>query len=57
MRRVDSFDVLTCDRCGSRKVIVSAISQPEVIRKILGALHLPPEPPFIHPARTDPLLF
>jgi hypothetical protein len=57
MRRVYSFDVLTCDRCGSRKVIVSAISQPEVIRKILGALHLPPEPPFIHPARTDPLLF
>jgi hypothetical protein len=57
MRRVYSCDVLACDRCGSRKVIVSAISQPEVIRKTLGALHLPTEPPFIHPARCDPLLF
>jgi len=57
MRRIHSIDVLQCDRCGSRKVIVSAISQPEVIRKILGAVHLPTEPPFIHPARTDPLLF
>ena len=57
MRRIHSLDVLRCDRCGSRKVIVSAISQPAVIRKILGALHLPAEPPFVHPARTDPLLF
>jgi len=57
MRRVYSIDVLACDHCGSRRVIVSAISQPEVIRKILGARHMPVEPPYIHPARSDPLLF
>ncbi len=57
MKRVHSIDVLACDNCGSRKVIVAAITQHDVIAKILLALHLPTEPPFIHPARSDPLLF
>ena len=57
MRRVHSFDVLRCDNCGSKKTIVAAITQQEVIQKILGALHLPTDPPFVHSARSHPLLF
>lgn len=57
LRRVHAFDVLTCDRCGARKAIIATITRQEVIKKILGALDLPAEPPFIHPARSDPLLF
>ncbi len=57
MKRVHSIDVLAGDNRGSHKVIVAAITQQDVTQKILLALHLQAEPPFIHPARSHPLLF
>ena len=41
MRRVFSFDVLACDRCGGKLRIVAAIHPPEATRKILDWLRLP----------------
>jgi hypothetical protein len=57
MRRVFSFDVLFCDRCQCPKKVIATITRRDAIEKILAALGLPTEPPFIHPARSDPLLF
>jgi len=57
LRRVYAFDVLLCDRCGSAKKIIATITRRDVICKILAAQGLPSDPPFVHPARCDPLLF
>jgi len=57
LRRVPACDALTCDRCGERRSILATITQHEVAQKLLAALDLPPDPPFIHPARSDPLWF
>jgi hypothetical protein len=53
MKRVWGFDVLRCDRCGSRMRILCAINAPEAIRKILDCLGLPSKPPPIFSAVLD----
>ena len=53
MRRVFEVDVLECPRCQGPMRILAAIEQPEVIRRILTHLGLPPRAPPAHPPRTD----
>jgi hypothetical protein len=53
MRRVFHIDVLECPRCGGAMRILAAIHQPEVIDKILTALHLSARPP--PPVLAQPL--
>jgi len=57
LKRVFAVDALRCPGCGGRRTILAAITQGEVIRAILAALHLPTEPPAVHPARGPPGLF
>jgi len=57
LQRVFALDVLRCPGCGGRRRILAAITQAEVIRAVLAALHLPTEPPPVHPARGPPELF
>ena len=56
MRRVFSIDVLHCHGCGGRRKLISLITDPPVVRRILQHLHLPTEPPPIAPARPNPQL-
>src|SRR5207247_4891736 len=54
MRRVFDLDVLACPRCGGRMSVIATIEAADVLRKILGHLGLPTDPPAPLPAR--PLL-
>ena len=45
MRRVFDLDVLQCPRCGGRMSVIATIEAADVLRKILGHLGLPTEPP------------
>ena len=56
MKRVFAIDVLECPRCGSRMQLISFITSPPIIQKILRSVGLPTDSPPIHPARTDELL-
>jgi hypothetical protein len=56
MKRVFSLDVLRCHACGNRRQMIALITQPEVIRRILVHLGLPPDPPPLAPARSPPQL-
>ena len=46
LRRVFAIDVFRCDRCGSRRRIIAAITRPEVAQQILHHLRMdcPPVP-------------
>jgi hypothetical protein len=48
---VFGFDVLVCDRCGSRRRILGAVTEPHAVRRLLAALGLAAEPP---PGRPVP---
>jgi hypothetical protein len=51
LRKVFAIDIFLCDRCGSRRRIVAAITQPDVAHAILHCLG----PPGMHePARATP---
>jgi len=55
LRRTYAVDALACPRCdGGRMRLIATIKDPDVIRKILGHLGLPTEPPPIAPARAPP---
>jgi hypothetical protein len=50
LQRVFGFDVLVCDRCGGRRRILGAVTEPHAVRRLLAALGLAPEPPPGRPA-------
>ena len=50
------LDVLACPRCGGRMSVIATIEAADVLRKILGHLGLPIDPPVALPARPPPLL-
>ncbi len=56
MRRVFSIDVLHCHKCGGRRKLISLLTDPPVVRRILRHLDLSTEPPPIAPARPCPQL-
>ncbi|MCB9870148.1 MAG: ATP-dependent helicase HrpA [Planctomycetes bacterium] len=54
LKRVFAADVLLCDQCGGRRKVLSFISDPVVIRRILDHLGLATELPPVAPARAPP---
>ena len=56
MRRVFDLDVLLCPRCGGRMSMIATIEADDVLRKILGHLGLPTDPPAALPPRPPPPL-
>ena len=56
MRRVFDLDVLACPRCGGRMSVIATIEAADVLRKILGHLGLPIDPPAPLSARPPPSL-
>ena len=50
LQRVFGFEVLVCDRCGGRRRILGAVTEPHAVRRLLAALGLAPEPPPGRPA-------
>ena len=56
MRRVFDFDVLAYPQCGGRMSVIPTIEAADVLRKILGHLGLPTDPPAPLPARPPPSL-
>ena len=52
LRRVFSLDVLRCSRCVGRRELISLITDPPVIRRILRHRGLDPDP--LAPARPRP---
>jgi len=47
------IEVLTCP-CGGKRSLIAAITEQDVIVKILDHLGLPSEPPQVTPARAPP---
>jgi Putative transposase len=45
LQRVFGFEVLVCDRCGGRRRILGAVTEPHAVRRLLAALGLAAEPP------------
>jgi Putative transposase len=45
LQRVFGFEVLGCDRCGGRRRILGAVTEPHAVRRLLAALGLAAEPP------------
>jgi hypothetical protein len=54
LRRTWGIDVLKCDTCGGRMRLIALVKTDSTIKKILGAMGLPTEPPQPHPARPPP---
>ena len=52
--RVFGEDVLRCPGCGGRRHMISSITEPETIRRILAHLDLRTEPYAFEPARPPP---
>ncbi|MBD3238011.1 MAG: hypothetical protein GF330_15030, partial [Candidatus Eisenbacteria bacterium] len=52
LRRVFSLDALECPQCQTAMVVLAFISDPPVVRKILGHLGLPTIPPPVAAARN-----
>ena len=53
LKRLFEVDVLRCPDCGARMRLIAAITDPNVARRILGGLSLPPRAPPIGPATPD----
>ena len=53
-RRVFGLHVLVCDLCGGPRKVLTFITDPHVIRRILSHMGLPTELPPIAPARAPP---
>ena len=56
MKRIFLTDVLSCPHCGGRRKVLTFLTDPDVIRKILRHLGLATEPPPIAAARPPPEL-
>jgi hypothetical protein len=54
MRRVFAADVLKCAKCGSRRRWIAAITERDVIVRILEHLGLASDVPVAAPARAPP---
>ena len=54
MRRVFGIDVLLCDHCGGRRKVLTFLTDPDVIGRILLHLGEPVELPEVAPARSPP---
>lgn len=54
LKRVFNIDVETCHLCSGKMKIITAIEEPEVIKKILSHLGLPTKPPEAWSARGPP---
>ena len=52
LARVFLIDVLRCPTCGGRRRIVSFLTEPKVVRRILNHLGLPSEAPAVKRARV-----
>ena len=52
--RVWSVDVLVCSSCGGPCKVLTFLTDPAVVRRILAHLGLPTEPPRVAPARGPP---
>jgi hypothetical protein len=52
LRRVFADDVLTCPHCGGPRRLIAQLTDPIVVRRILGHLGLPTESPRSAPARS-----
>ena len=48
------LDVLLCDRCGGRRKVLTFLTDPDVIGRILLHLGEPVELPEVAPARSPP---
>ena len=55
LARVGEEFPLACPNCGGDVRLISFITQPETIRKILTHLREPLEPPHVSPARGPPV--
>ena len=53
MRRVFEVDVLVCEHCGGRRRVLTFLTDPPVLRRILEHLGLAADPPPIAPARPE----
>jgi Putative transposase len=54
LRLTFAIDVETCPRCGGRMKLVALVNDPNSVRRFLGHLGLPAEPPPLGPARGPP---
>jgi hypothetical protein len=54
MRRVFEVDVLVCEHCGGRRRVLTFLTDPPVLRRILEHLGLPADPPPVASARAPP---
>jgi hypothetical protein len=54
MRRAFGYDLLTCPNCGGKMQLLVCITERSAIRKILGHLRVPTDPPMIARARASP---
>ena len=55
-RVLPEVDALQCPRCGDRMRVIAAITDPEVARRILMCLRLPPRAPPLAPAVSSRLV-
>lgn len=53
LKRVFQIDIELCPKCGGRLRVIAAITQPDVIHKILEHVHEQQAPPGQPPARTN----
>jgi hypothetical protein len=54
LQRVFEVDALRCPACGGRMRILSAITEPDVARRILECLHMPSRAPPLDEAKGEP---
>ena len=54
MQRVFEIDVLVCEHCGGRRRVLTFLTDPPVLRRILEHLGLAADPPSVAPARGPP---
>ena len=45
LRRVFAIEVLVCPRCAGPRRILDTVTEPEAVRRLLGALGLAAQPP------------
>ena len=54
LRRVFREEVLECNRCGGRRVVLAFLIEPSAVKAILEHLRLPTTGPPVAPARESP---
>ncbi len=54
MKRVFLVDVLICEQCGGTRKLLTFLTEPRAVRRILEHLGLPADPPPVAKARPPP---